>query len=211
MALLTAAMIDTSTTPTNLIYAVYTYGCPRVGDSSWQAAYTALGINAHTFRYVYYYDPVPLLPPASIGYTHVGQFIWISEDLSSCDNQGSTDSVDTCPDSSGILGWLATVGADASCLFVATPIFTAVCAGAAAASYADSGDYLVAVMCAIGDGILDDQNSCCLLDAGLGSLAVSAIEADFSVVTEYFGSLVAYHSIDKYVSEVKTACTPASA
>lgn len=55
--------------------AVYTMGGPMVGDASWAQAYSDLGLNDITSRYVAGRDPVPLLPPASKGFTHVGKLV----------------------------------------------------------------------------------------------------------------------------------------
>ena len=50
VALLTAAFLESTSSTSNAIGAVYTYGSPRAGDEGWAQAYSALGLAGTTFR-----------------------------------------------------------------------------------------------------------------------------------------------------------------
>ena len=195
VATLTAALIATSSALANRISAVYAFGSPRVGDASWQRAYTSLPINAVTFRYVYYNDVFPLLPTPSVGYVHVGQFVWINQDLSSCSNEGSTESTDTCPSN-----WFLKNGAKLLCFTGLKAFFTSVCGTVALVS----GNQVVAVLCAYGNGVLDDQNVCCLAAAGVGSLVASVF--DSGAAANFFSTILGWHAPAQYVQAVQQAC-----
>ncbi|WP_152989893.1 lipase family protein [Frankia sp. ACN1ag] len=54
--------------------AVYTFGQPMIGGDGTAAAYTAVVDPAPIARFVYRQDPVPHLPPATVGrYRHIGR------------------------------------------------------------------------------------------------------------------------------------------
>ncbi len=54
---------------------IYTFGCPRIGDRPFAMQYNRRLYNC-TFRLVNHRDIVTQLPPAEMGYTHVGQLIY---------------------------------------------------------------------------------------------------------------------------------------
>jgi triacylglycerol lipase len=54
---------------------IYTYGCPRIGDRQFAMQYNRRLYNC-TFRLVNHRDIVSQVPPAEMGYTHVGQLIY---------------------------------------------------------------------------------------------------------------------------------------
>lgn len=56
---------------------VLTLGAPRVGDSDWQLDYDSR-LGDRTRRVVNVGDLVPLVPPALVGYRHVGQAVYYS-------------------------------------------------------------------------------------------------------------------------------------
>ncbi|PRW56463.1 shewanella phosphatase 2 [Chlorella sorokiniana] len=94
---------------------VFTFGSPKVGDATWAASYSNLGLDQLTFRYVNDRDPVALVPPGgSIGYRHVGRERRM---FSSSSGDCKADTALVCPSGSkqyladGILGKLA----DAAC------------------------------------------------------------------------------------------------
>ena len=58
------------------VHAVYNYGCPRVGNAAWAAAYDSL-LGKKTFRIVNQQDIVPRVPGVLMGYRHVGQEYFI--------------------------------------------------------------------------------------------------------------------------------------
>lgn len=62
--------------PQQPIFAVYTFGKPRVFDQAAQYAYNA-ALYSRTFRIVNAGDPVPLMPGLLSGYLHEGQEIFI--------------------------------------------------------------------------------------------------------------------------------------
>lgn len=75
LAMLTAALLQSDTSESFTVDGVYSFGGPRVGDASWATVYNTLGLDQKTLRFVYYKDPVPMVPPASSGYAHVGRSI----------------------------------------------------------------------------------------------------------------------------------------
>jgi hypothetical protein len=72
LAMVTAAKLEADGYS---VAAVYSFGGPRSGDGTWAGAYNALGLNDKTLRFVYYKDPVPLLPPLGTDYKHVGRMV----------------------------------------------------------------------------------------------------------------------------------------
>lgn len=59
------------------VASLVTFGAPRVGDSTWAAAWAAAAPKAAAFRVVHHLDPVPRLIPRFIeNYTHPPQEIW---------------------------------------------------------------------------------------------------------------------------------------
>jgi triacylglycerol lipase len=57
---------------------IYTFGCPRIGDRQFAMQYNRRLYNA-TYRLVNHRDIVTQLPPAEMGYTHVGQLIYFDQ------------------------------------------------------------------------------------------------------------------------------------
>ncbi|MBF0187398.1 MAG: hypothetical protein HQL50_05685 [Magnetococcales bacterium] len=55
---------------------MYTFGCPRVGDRQFADLYRDT-LGERTYRYVNNNDAVTRLPPAALGYRHVGQLRYI--------------------------------------------------------------------------------------------------------------------------------------
>ena len=55
---------------------VFTYGCPRIGDSIWQKEYPS---SIRHYRYVHGNDIVPSAPPEWMGYVHVGEEIRLDD------------------------------------------------------------------------------------------------------------------------------------
>ena len=62
------------------IAGVYTYASPRVGNHAWQTAYQA-ALGDKTFRVVASGDLVPLLPGLLAGYRHVGQEVYLTDQI----------------------------------------------------------------------------------------------------------------------------------
>ncbi len=56
--------------------AVFTYGSPRVGDTTFAAAFNALGVSS--VRVVHALDLVPHPPTPGLGYDHVGGLVQLS-------------------------------------------------------------------------------------------------------------------------------------
>ncbi|MES2572273.1 MAG: lipase family protein [Verrucomicrobiota bacterium] len=57
--------------------ALYTFGSPRVGDEDFRKGFEELAVPV--FRFVHGFDLISTLPPAEIGYSHVGAMIHIDE------------------------------------------------------------------------------------------------------------------------------------
>lgn len=57
---------------------VFTFGCPRVGNAAFAAAYGKY-VTGQTWRQTHDHDPVPHLPPTSFQYSHVDRAIEIWE------------------------------------------------------------------------------------------------------------------------------------
>ncbi len=55
--------------------ALYTFGCPRIGDTAFQKAFADSGIAA--FRFVHGYDIVSTVPLLETGFEHIGEMIHI--------------------------------------------------------------------------------------------------------------------------------------
>jgi triacylglycerol lipase len=72
LAILAAAQLQLADQQVN---GVYTFGCPRIGDRQFAMQYNRRLYNC-TFRLVNHRDIVTQLPPAEMGYTHVGQLIY---------------------------------------------------------------------------------------------------------------------------------------
>jgi hypothetical protein len=74
------------------VLALFTYGCPRVGDAKFAASFADSGVE-HT-RVTHYHDLVPHVPMDIIGYHHTAQEVWFNEDSTSfkiCDGTGEDD------------------------------------------------------------------------------------------------------------------------
>lgn len=63
--------------PRREVAGLYTYGCPRVGNLEFRAAFDT-DFSARAFRYVNETDIVPRLAPENLGYTHVGKLLWFN-------------------------------------------------------------------------------------------------------------------------------------
>ncbi|WP_417625143.1 lipase family protein [Paremcibacter congregatus] len=59
------------------IAAVYTFGCPRVGNGDF-CEYAAAAVGDVHFRHVNGHDGVPMLPPWLLGYQHCGKLVYFS-------------------------------------------------------------------------------------------------------------------------------------
>lgn len=59
------------------IHAVYTFGCPRVGNGDFCEYANAAFIDDH-YRHVNGHDGVPMLPPWILGYQHCGKLVYFS-------------------------------------------------------------------------------------------------------------------------------------
>lgn len=59
------------------IDAVYTFGCPRVGNAEFKG-YATAAFGKNHFRHVNGHDGVPMLPPWIMGYRHCGQRFYFS-------------------------------------------------------------------------------------------------------------------------------------
>jgi hypothetical protein len=75
-----AARLLASRTPYKL--ALYTFGSPRVGNDEFARALNQqfAGASSPIVRYHHDGDPVPTLPPAIFGFTHVGVPVLLSDD-----------------------------------------------------------------------------------------------------------------------------------
>jgi triacylglycerol lipase len=73
------------------VEAVYTIGCPRVGDAEFAAAYDRR-LGARTFRLVHGEDIVPSVPPENfgLGFRHVGRYLH-------CARQGRFSAAELAP------------------------------------------------------------------------------------------------------------------
>ena len=76
MATLAAAQLIDEDTP---FYGVYTFGQPRVGNREFARIYN-LEAASRSFRFQNNNDIVSRVPARAMGYSHVGNFVYISED-----------------------------------------------------------------------------------------------------------------------------------
>jgi hypothetical protein len=56
-----------------------TVGGPRVGGEKFAATFQKQAFGMQTLRYINYGDPIPSVPPTSLGYCHVSKCIYLSE------------------------------------------------------------------------------------------------------------------------------------
>jgi len=77
MAILAAAQLIVEDAP---FYGVYTFGQPRVGDRDFARTYN-IEAASRTFRFQNNNDIVTRVPARLMGYSHVGKFVYISEDM----------------------------------------------------------------------------------------------------------------------------------
>lgn len=61
------------------VNSTYTFGCPRVGNKDFEQKLEA-DSGSTIFRFVNNNDVVTRVPPRSLGYSHVGKFLYFSED-----------------------------------------------------------------------------------------------------------------------------------
>jgi hypothetical protein len=54
---------------------IYAFGSPRVGGADFADAYAASGLASRTFRLVHGLDIIPAVPPATLGFRHVGRML----------------------------------------------------------------------------------------------------------------------------------------
>jgi len=120
LALVTAALLKAGSS-NNRVDGVFSFGGPRVGDSDWAAVYNSLGLGDNTLRFVYYKDIVPMMPPASTGYTHVGRSIILPLDGSSCLEEGK-DEYDVCAVDDSFWNFVSATSDNFLCFSVATPV-----------------------------------------------------------------------------------------
>lgn len=66
------------------VEAVYTFGSPRTGNAQWASKYSDLNLDELTLRFVYYTDPIPVIPTSLSSYVHVGRPIFLSREGNSC-------------------------------------------------------------------------------------------------------------------------------
>ena len=59
------------------VYALITFGSPRVGDGEFSAKFNSF--NVDSYRITHYYDMVPHVPQELLGYQHISNEIWFSE------------------------------------------------------------------------------------------------------------------------------------
>jgi triacylglycerol lipase len=85
MATLAAAQLIHADEP---FYGVYTYGQPRVGDRLFSRTYNSEAASK-TFRFHNNNDIVTRVPARLMGYSHVGTYIYIDEDLELSSNPGA--------------------------------------------------------------------------------------------------------------------------
>ena len=73
--MLAAAKIQSDPVQGHSVQGVYSLGGPRVGSEKWEQVYNNLDLNNKTLRFVYYKDPITLIPPQTMGYYHVGRTV----------------------------------------------------------------------------------------------------------------------------------------
>jgi triacylglycerol lipase len=61
------------------IYGLYTFGQARTGDREFERNFN-LDFKSRTFRFVNNNDVIPRVPPRSLGYSHVGTFLYFDTD-----------------------------------------------------------------------------------------------------------------------------------
>ncbi len=77
MATIAASMLADDDEP---FFGVYTFGSPRCGDKEFARVYRNDGPQQRTFRFQNNNDIVTRVPARVMGYRHVGQLVYISED-----------------------------------------------------------------------------------------------------------------------------------
>lgn len=77
MATIAASMLVHADEP---FYGVYTFGSPRCGNQKFSRRYKTEGAQARTHRFQNNNDIVTRVPARAMGYRHVGEFVYISEE-----------------------------------------------------------------------------------------------------------------------------------
>jgi len=157
LATLAAAKVQADTSLGQSVSGVYSLAGPRVGDASWAEAYSELGLDAKTLRIVYYKDGVPLIPPESMDYTHVGRTTILPLDDSTCFETAEQE-YDVCETDENIFDFVATLTAKFACAAFENIVIGGYCA--------ISNNAYAATMCPFLD-----------LDSLKGNLCCAAIEA----------------------------------
>jgi triacylglycerol lipase len=67
-------LVEQAVVPADSIRGVYTIGMPRAGNETFATAYDAR-LGARTFRLIHGDDLVTMVPPAGLGFRHVGRWL----------------------------------------------------------------------------------------------------------------------------------------
>jgi hypothetical protein len=157
LATLGSAKVQADSALGQTVSGVYSLAGPRVGDASWAEAYAKLGLDSKTLRIVFYKDAVPLVPPESMKYKHVGRSAILPVDASTCAEQ-SQDEYDVCEVDGSIYNFLSVLGSQYTC--------------------ASLGNIGIGAFCTLNEESAYAKAMCPFLDAEslLGNLCCAAIE-----------------------------------
>lgn len=78
LAVLATAKLRTDPRNSQTVNGLYTYGQPRVGDTTFSKAFDQL-MGAHTFRFVNYKDIVPRVPLTTMQFGDIGTFQYFND------------------------------------------------------------------------------------------------------------------------------------
>jgi triacylglycerol lipase len=127
LATLAAAKVQADSALGQSVSGVYSLAGPRVGDASWAEVYSRLGLASKTLRVVYFKDAIPLIPPVSMGYEHVGRSAILPLDASTCSETGE-DEYNVCEVDGSIYNFLDVLGSQFSCATVGNLLVGGFCA-----------------------------------------------------------------------------------
>jgi len=68
-------------TSAQIVYPVYTFGQPRVGNKEFATWFDEKVGAGNWFRVVHHDDPVPHLPPPALGFSHMATEVWYVEHI----------------------------------------------------------------------------------------------------------------------------------
>jgi hypothetical protein len=137
-------------------------------------------------RFVYYRDMVPMFPPESTGFRHVGRAYFIGLRASEC-SASAVDEVDVCEADESLWNFVANLFTQTGCLAIGATLGGTFCTAAAwGAILTDSSPPPFAgVVCSMLDDVLLAGNPCCLISESLAEGGVDALKLWHDIAATY--------------------------